>query len=166
MAHRSITPQNATAVVKLAKALQFVESRYHDPDLNLPATAAAVGLSASYLSRLLVQRTGSGFVHYVRELRLRAATMLLVSTTKSVKEIAGDVGYTRVNELCRNFKSVHGMTPLQFRLAAMTKNDDSTQAFMTHISGQASERGDINTYAVRSNADGTPKSDEAIPGDA
>ena len=135
-----VTPRNAVALSLVAKAVAIVRTRFNDHELTLAATASELSISPWHLSRLLGQHTGCGFGSHVRDTRVRAAVELLVTTTLSVKEIAGAVGFGHVNQMCRHFKSVHGLTPSQYRCASMTTNGDSSHETMIKNAGNTSER--------------------------
>lgn len=84
--------------------------------LSCEAIAANVFLSPSYLSRLFKQETGNTLKHYIMELRLRRAEELLSTTSRSITEIAIEVGYTSYSYFASTFHRATGFTPSEYRL--------------------------------------------------
>lgn len=75
------------------------------------------GYSHSQYLRKFKEATGIPLIQYLMNLRIDHAKSLLLSTQKSVLEIAYEVGYDSVNYFIRTFKSrTGGITPLQYRL--------------------------------------------------
>ena len=60
------------------------------------------------------QETGKTIIEYLNDIRIDTAKMLLMTTTKSVEEIAYAVGYESPKYFARIFKSVVGISPSAF----------------------------------------------------
>jgi AraC family transcriptional regulator, arabinose operon regulatory protein len=84
-------------------------------DLTVSELAARAGLSTSHFSARFRTLTGSGVVEYVKRLRMARARGLLATTTASVAEIAGQVGYADPFYFSRQFSAVTGVSPREFR---------------------------------------------------
>ncbi len=54
-------------------------------------------------------------MQYLRSVRTQAARRLLTATSRSLAEIAADVGYTDQSHLTKRFREVTGMTPAAYR---------------------------------------------------
>ena len=80
--------------------------------------AREVGLSASHFGRLLYDFTGLDFRDWIRLNRLRTSVRALAGSTEQVKSIAHDVGWTSHTVLDDCFRSVFGLSPTEFRVAA------------------------------------------------
>lgn len=80
--------------------------------------ATLVNLSPSRFRHLFKHETGTSPRQYLRELRLRKAEVLLVTTFLSLKEIAEAIGIVSVTHLMKDFKERQGMTPREYRIAA------------------------------------------------
>lgn len=100
---------------KVTKALSFIEENYCDPGICADMIGDALGLSASYVSRLLRQNTGMGVVDYIHSARLKKAKELLRDTDMSVDDIALAVGFSSRWTLTRSFKRYEATTPGAFR---------------------------------------------------
>jgi len=111
----SLGAENTLGKIRVEEALRFINHSYGDPALSLSAAARHVRISTFHLCRLLRSCTGTNFSGHVRIARVRAAQKLLETTLMSVKEIAVIVGYSRTNDLDRNFVTMCGMTPITYR---------------------------------------------------
>ncbi len=100
---------------KVERALRYIEENYADPGICADRIGDALGLSASYVSRLLRQNTGMGVVDYIHAARLKKAKELLTSTDLSVDDIAVRVGFSSRWTLTRSFKRYEETTPGAYR---------------------------------------------------
>ena len=81
------------------------------------ALANIVDLSPSRFRHLFKQETGTSPAHYLKQLRMRKAAMLLRTTFLSVKEVLKQAGINSNSHFVTDFKKIHGMTPTAFRRA-------------------------------------------------
>lgn len=88
-----------------------------DSPLDLPSLARRYGLSTSHFAALFRASTGGGVVEYVKRLRMARARELLVTTTWGVGDIAASVGYKDAFYFSRQFRSVSGTSPSDYRQA-------------------------------------------------
>ncbi len=100
---------------KVDRALWYIEENYADPGICADRIGDALGLSASYVSRLLRQNTGMGVVDYIHAARLKKAKELLATTDLSVDDIAVQVGFSSRWTLTRSFKRYEETTPGAYR---------------------------------------------------
>lgn len=82
---------------------------------NVPQLAQLAGMSVSHFSALFKAATGTGVVDYVTRLRSARARELLLTTPRSIADIATDVGYDDAFYFSRQFRAVNGLSPRQFR---------------------------------------------------
>ena len=87
----------------------------HIRTATLSDMASHLNYSPAYCSRLIKKATGSTFVELLREIRLRQAENLLVSTPISVEKLAYEVGYESSESFIRVFKKNRGVTPARYR---------------------------------------------------
>jgi len=78
------------------------------------AYARYLNLSTPYLNEC-VKTTGSSVSIHIQQRVILEAKRLLYHSNKSVKEIAGELGYDDYSYFIRLFVKVAGMTPLAFR---------------------------------------------------
>lgn len=100
---------------KVSRALQFIEDNYADPGICAEMIGDSLGISASYVSRMLRQNTGLGVVDHIHAARLKKAKELLSTTELSLDDIAQQVGFSSRFTLTRSFKRYEEMTPGAWR---------------------------------------------------
>ncbi|ULL15079.1 AraC family transcriptional regulator [Paenibacillus sp. H1-7] len=105
--------------LKIQDALHFIKHRFHE-DINLKQVAEHAFLSVSHLQRLFKQATGTSFTCYVQNLRIQRCCELLKSTSMTVQQIAGAIGYHDMKFFHTLFRQKTGMTPQEYR-----KNDNT-----------------------------------------
>jgi AraC-like DNA-binding protein len=98
-----------------SRCLECIRERYKDAALTEERIARELGLSTSYLSRLVNHETGRGFRWHLRMIRVGHACELLTSSALSVKEIGAATGFATTSEFDHQFKRVSGVTPSVFR---------------------------------------------------
>jgi AraC-like DNA-binding protein len=77
--------------------------------------ARTAGLSTSHFSAVFRKSTGMGVLEYVKRLRNARARELLAATDLAVAEVGRQVGYTDPFYFSRQFHSVNGTSPSEFR---------------------------------------------------
>ena len=99
------------------RVLTVIALMKDDPRQALPLSrlAESVNLSSTRLWYLFKAETGSPPGRYLRMLRMEGATMLLLDTFLSVKEIIARVGFSDGSHFVRDFKRIYGVTPTQYR---------------------------------------------------
>lgn len=90
---------------------EVVERRLDDSDVSVEDLAADMNLSRVQLYRKVKAISGSSPVELLRTARLNRAYQLLITTDKSVSEIAYDVGFTAPSYFTKCFKETYGMLP-------------------------------------------------------
>jgi transcriptional regulator GlxA family with amidase domain len=100
---------------QVIRTMQVIESRYVEPTLQVSAVAQDFGVSTEHLCRVLKRHTGLTFVTLLRRTRVRAACRLLQTTTLSMKEIASRAGFSSASRFDRDFKTVCGVSPSEYR---------------------------------------------------
>lgn len=92
-----------------------VLERIADPDLTPPSLEKIVGMSQAKLYRKLTQLTGLNPSAFIRNIRLEEAKKQLLNTSKNIKEVAYDVGFSSPAYFSTNFKAKFGLTPSEIR---------------------------------------------------
>lgn len=77
--------------------------------------ADRVGLSRTYLSRLIAAQTGRHASEWCRGATLRAALPKVLQTSEPISQIAYAVGYEHVAQFDRDFSTMFGVCPTELR---------------------------------------------------
>lgn len=99
----------------LETAAAYIRRHCGEPDLDLSRTAAAAGVTASYLSALFRKGLGRTFTQYVTDCRMELARQLLRTTDQRAAQIARAVGFRDPHYFGVRFRKTQGCTPAQFR---------------------------------------------------
>ncbi|CBG90286.1 helix-turn-helix transcriptional regulator [Citrobacter rodentium] len=99
----------------IASQVMFWLDENYTRKFRLDALAAEIGKSKSYVSRRFHYETGESILEYLNTLRLRKACEALLHSKASVREIAGQVGFSDVTYFISAFGKGIGETPLQYR---------------------------------------------------
>ncbi len=102
----------------LAKAKQYIDANYHDPNLSLQKVAKAVHVSPTHFSAVFSRETGETFSDYLAKVRMANARRFLKTTAMSAAEISEKVGYKDPQYFSRVFKREVGMSIRSFRSKA------------------------------------------------
>ena len=96
-------------------ALQLWMEGHVQDDLGVEALAARTRLSGRTFLRRFKTATGSGPNAYVQALRVEKARGLLERTRDPVSTVSWDVGYHDVSAFGRVFRSITGLTAVEYR---------------------------------------------------
>ncbi len=99
---------------KILNAQQFIEKQI-DRQHFIAELAGNVGLTPRTFQRKFTSATGLSVTDYIQKLRIEHAKSLLADTSKSIAELASDVGYGDVPAFHRAFVKVTGVPPSKFR---------------------------------------------------
>lgn len=77
-------------------------------------------LSPSYFSRLFAREAGESFISYANRQKIQIAKKQLRDTSKSITQIAGELGYLNTSHFINLFKRFEGVTPLIYRQKKIT----------------------------------------------
>ncbi|HAA90080.1 MAG: AraC-like transcriptional regulator [Thermoanaerobacterales bacterium 50_218] len=97
------------------KAVAYIQKNYALPDLSLKQVARAVYSSPAYLSRLFKREMNCTLTEFINKVRVEQAKVALSDPSKSVAEVAHEVGYRDRSYFSRIFKEVTGMSPNEYR---------------------------------------------------
>lgn len=93
------------------KLQTLIDTHLSDSYFNVEAFGQEVGLSRVQLYRKVKALTGSSVVELLRKARLAKAKTLLLTTDKSVSEVAYEVGFSAPSYFTKCFRDEYGMTP-------------------------------------------------------
>lgn len=96
---------------------EFAAQILRDPAAkrSVPDMAAEVGMSAVQFTRSFRKRTGHSPGDFMVLARIERARMLLITTSRTVADIADSLGYSDVYYFTRQFTSKTGISPAAYR---------------------------------------------------
>ena len=93
----------------------IIREKMPNPSLKMDDLGDAVGLSRVQLYRKVKAITGMTPVELLRQMRLQQGYVLLCNTTKTVQEIAYEVGFGTPGYFSKCFKQQYGKYPMELR---------------------------------------------------
>jgi AraC-like DNA-binding protein len=99
---------------RIDQICSYLHQRF-DQEIDFTDLARAVHLSQAALCRFFRRTTGRTMTTYINQLRIGAASQLLMNTDLSVLEIGFRVGFGNYSNFNRQFRNIKGVTPLSLR---------------------------------------------------
>jgi AraC-like DNA-binding protein len=97
----------------MEEAMRLIREEFRQP-LSLDDLAEAVHLSSSHFSSLFKEYYQSPPMQFLRNYRIEQVKHLLLTTDRTLTQIADECGFSSVHALSRAFKDVAGMSPSDF----------------------------------------------------
>jgi len=115
-AYQKANPQtgNDRKVLQLKKVFEIIENDYAS-HLTLDALSASVHMTPKYFCRFFREATHRTPIDYLNYYRVEMACSELVTTDKSITEIAMDAGFSNPNYFIRQFRKYKGTTPGRYQ---------------------------------------------------
>lgn len=110
-----VEQQNCEDVCYSKRILQYLNEHYTE-DLLYEEVAEEIGISYSYLRKIVKDITGKSLNDYINKIRIEKVKVLLITTDMTIEQIAKEVGYHNVQSITRYFKKFEGITPKEFRI--------------------------------------------------
>jgi AraC-like DNA-binding protein len=107
--------ETPTASFFISRFKEVIEARLENSELSVEDLAADMNLSRVQLYRKVKSITGSTPVELLRTARLNRAYQLLLTSDRSVSEVAYLVGFTAPSYFTKCFKEEYGMLPGEVR---------------------------------------------------
>jgi transcriptional regulator GlxA family with amidase domain len=98
-----------------AEFLHIVGEKMGERDFGVDTVASLMGLGQSQFCRKIKALTNYTPVELIRNLRLRRARTLLMSTDKSISEIAYEVGFTTPAYFSKCYRDAYNESPSDLR---------------------------------------------------
>jgi len=97
-----------------AKIIDYAQTHLHEP-LSLEILSQKFGFSAFHLNRVFRQIHGTTIMHYITQLRIKAAQRIIIDTEERVGDVAKLVGFATPASFCNVFRKHTGCSPNEFR---------------------------------------------------
>lgn len=102
----------------LEKIIAYLDEHYSD-DIVFEDMAKEIGISYSYMRKLVYEGTGKSLIDYINHKRIQAAKQLLIRSTLNVAQIAAEVGYNNIQSFNRFFRKYEGVTPSSYKYSKL-----------------------------------------------
>ena len=99
---------------KMKMAIEYIEENYAS-DLNMAVVSNYISMNYSLFSYSFKQYTGSNFVNFLKDIRMKKAKELLAETDMKIIEISQEVGYDNEKHFMKIFKATCGVSPSEYR---------------------------------------------------
>jgi len=106
--------ERTAEIARLLPVFQLIQARYMQ-HLTLPELAQAVPFHPSYFSTYFKRVVGVSPLRYLARYRLDGARELLLSTDRTIAEVAAATGYRDPSYLGRVFRRTEGVRPSEYR---------------------------------------------------
>ncbi len=106
--------QENTSEKSSEQILMYLRKKYKE-EIVFEDLANQIGISYSYMRKMIREETGNSLMDNVNLLRIDEAKRLLLHSDLSLTQIATEVGYNNVQSLNRFFKKYEGVTPSDFK---------------------------------------------------
>ncbi len=99
----------------LQKLIKFVESNLTNEALNVTFISRYMAMGRTKLYVKIKETTGRSIVEFVRDIRLKKAETMLISSSRTIEQISFQVGINDLKYFRKHFKEIYGFTPSQYR---------------------------------------------------
>ncbi len=100
--------------VLMDRIMAVVNENVGDPDFNVEVLALKAGLSRVQLHRKMKEITGFSTIDFIKNIRMKQATILLVEKGMDVSQAAYAVGFTNQTHFSTVFKKFYGISPSEY----------------------------------------------------
>lgn len=94
---------------------KYIERNYFNENLCMSEISEKMGISQTYITRLLKKELGMTFIDYLTSVRIEKAIILLDDPTTKIYEVAELVGYSTQHYFSNVFKRYMGISPLDYK---------------------------------------------------
>ena len=106
--------RQAPRTAMASRMLEYIRLHCYER-LTLKDLAGALGYTEDYLSRLFHENTGCSFRQYIHQMRMQRAKKELLSSVKTIQQIAVECGYSNPKFFSTAFLKCEGLTPSRYR---------------------------------------------------
>lgn len=95
---------------------KYISKNYGDENLSIEKLSNKLGISQTYLTRLLKKELGMNFIDYLTYIRIQNSIELMKEPSIKIYEISRLVGYSTQHYFSSVFKKHMGMSPNDYRM--------------------------------------------------
>lgn len=101
------------------RIITYLEEHFRE-EIVFEDMAKEIGISYSYMRKIVYELTGKSLIDYTNVLRIEKAKQLLLESNLTIAQIASDVGYYNVQSFNRFFRKYEGMPPSSYKASKMS----------------------------------------------
>lgn len=106
--------KNSSYSAMVQSVMYSINQKYAE-SISVNQIAEELDISESYMISQFKKETGTTPAIYLRDLRLKNAATLLISSDEEIQKISGKVGIQDANYFVKLFKAKYGITPKAYR---------------------------------------------------
>lgn len=114
--HKEKSVSSDTISNKIEALSAYIKTNCEN-EIKLSKLAKQLYISEQYLSRMFRKINGVNLNEFVVNCRMEKVTHELISTDKTITDIAFSAGFTNINSFNRIFKKQYNVTPKEFRVS-------------------------------------------------
>lgn len=114
--HKEKSISSDTISNKIEELSAYIKTNCEN-EIKLSKLAKQLYISEQYLSRMFRKINGVNLNEFVVNCRIEKVTHELISTDKTITDIAFSAGFTNINSFNRIFKKKYNVTPKEFRVS-------------------------------------------------
>jgi len=99
----------------IAKAVELIEANISNPEFSVEDMGHELGYSRGHLYIKILNITGQTPIDFIRNIKMKRATILLKEGQMNVSEVAYQVGYNSPRQFSRYFKLRYNMYPSEYK---------------------------------------------------
>ena len=101
----------------LDPVIDYIRTNYGNREITNESLAAIAGTSTVYFRKIFTKAFGVPPIKYLRSVRIKKATELLIGDVASVSEIADSTGFGSLYNFSKTFKLETGVSPREYAAA-------------------------------------------------
>lgn len=100
------------------KIIEYIEGHFCE-DIVFEDMAKEIGISYSYMRKIVYELTGKSLIDYINLLRIEKAKKMLLESDRTITQIALEIGYFNVRSLNRFFRKYEGVSPSCYKISKL-----------------------------------------------
>jgi len=120
----SLVGRKAVLSESVRKGIDYMTRFNSNPDLGVKQVCQAAGLSLRHFMRLFRSEVGMTPIQYLNRYRVEQAKHLLVSSDKTMDQVARLVGTSNQNYFSFLFRKLTGSSPSEYRTKSLRRRQD------------------------------------------
>lgn len=109
--------------ILMEKIMKTINQHIANPNFNVEMLAEEVGLSRVHVYRKLKELTNVSARDFIKNIRLKQASILLKEKGLSISDVAYATGFTTLSHFSTSFKELYGVSPTDFKMNSQERTE-------------------------------------------